>query len=172
MPLTIDLPPEVLAALRGRAAARNRTVEQEAAAALAASVDRLLNPPPPPDPADLWPGGDWRNDPGAVAWVESVRAAAPVPPPAKSPEGSLRDSPREGGGAAADPGIEWPPTGIDPDGGVDVGMSPAEWDAYWWTLEYDGEAAAAEAENRRDGAERSGAAGDRGERPAAGRAAA
>ena len=131
MPLTIDLPPAVLDALKGRAAARNRSPEQEAAVAVAASLDILLNPPAPPDPADLWPGGDWRNDAEAVAWVESVRAAAPVPPTAKPPEGSLQDYLRE-------------------NEGVDVGMSPVEWDAYWWTLEYDGEAAAAERDVARE----------------------
>ena len=74
----------------------------------------LLNPPEPPgDPND-----DWRDDPEAVAWVKSVRATAP-PPPATPPD--------------------WPPLDLDPEGGVETDMTPAEWNAYWETLERDGE---------------------------------
>ena len=118
MPLTIDLPPDVLAALRGRAAARGRTPEEEALAALAASVDVLFNPPAPQ------PDDDRRTDPGAVAPAERLRADAHPPPPAKPPEGSLADYLRT-------------------HEGVEDDLSDAEWDAYWWTLEFDGEAALA-----------------------------
>ena len=115
MPLTIDLPPDVLAALRGRAAARNRTPEEEAAVAVAASLDVLLHPPEPP----AAPHEDWRDDPEAVAWVESVRATAPPLPPAPPGE-SLQEYLRR------TPGVE-------------SSMSPGEWSAYWETLERDGE---------------------------------
>ena len=118
MPLTIDLPPEVLAALRGRAAARGRTPQEEAAVAVAVSLDVLLHPPEPPgDPDD-----DWRDDPEAVAWVESVRTNVKQPPePTAEQAEALAEF------LASDPGVE------------DAGMSNVEWRAYWETLERDGE---------------------------------
>ena len=119
MPLSIDLPPDVLAALQGRAAARGRTAEEEAAAAVAASVDVLLDPPDPP--GEDFPGGDWRNDPEAVALVERIRANRNATPPPDPEPGALAEYLRT-------------------HEGVDVGMSWQEWRHYWQTRELDDEA--------------------------------
>ena len=121
MPLTIDLPPAVLDALKGRAAARNRSPEQEAAVAVAASLDVLLNQPAaPPDDGD-----DRGTDPETVAWLNAIRATA-LPPPETPPD--------------------WPPPAAESlqdylrrSPGVETEMSPGEWAAYWETLERDGE---------------------------------
>ena len=123
-PLTITLPPNVLAALRGRAAARDRTPEEEAAAAIAASVDILLPKPPP----QIDPDDDWRNDPEWVAWVERVRATAPpLPDP---PEPGLAEY------LANNPGVE-------------TGLTDEESFAFWKTIRSDG----AGSEDAREGGE-------------------
>ena len=124
MPLTIDLPPDVLAALRGRAAARGRTPEEEARVALAASVDVLFNPPAPQagDGRGGGPDGDRRTDPGAVAPAGRLRADVKQPPvPTAEQAEALAEF------LASDLGVE------------DAEMSDAEWRAYWETLERDGE---------------------------------
>ena len=65
MPLTIDLPPETLAALRASAAEHGRTLAAEAAA-------RLTDGLTVPSPAGVPGRPDWTGDPLAAALSEKV----------------------------------------------------------------------------------------------------
>ena len=129
MPLSIDLPPDVLAALKGRAAARGRTAEEEAAVAVAEALDVFFNPPPPA-PSPLSPEEEARFHAEALARIEEHRRLHPpdwsrVERAEQSLAEVLRE--REKEGAAA-------------------GISRQEWRHYWKTLELDGDAADAEEE--------------------------
>ena len=73
VPLTIDLPPETLAALRASAAEHGRTLADEAAARLAdglAVADGLAEQVPASAGASGRP--DWTGDPLAAAFSEKV----------------------------------------------------------------------------------------------------
>ena len=85
MPLTIDLPPETLAALRASAGEHGRTPADEAAVLLA---DVLADQP---SPASGDPPGpvDWSGDPLAAALLQKIER--------------LRDDPDAFSGGATDP---------------------------------------------------------------------
>ena len=79
MPLTIEVPPDLLATLQRRAAVHERTVEEEAAAVLAGTAPPVATPSAPASfvPVDA---ETWRDDPELAAAIEKARRTPSIPP--------------------------------------------------------------------------------------------
>ena len=81
MPLTIEVPPALLAVLQRRADTRRRTVEEEAAAVLAGDAPPVTPAEADPSPASFVPvdAATWEEDPELAAAIEKARRAPSSP---------------------------------------------------------------------------------------------